>query len=82
MLASNIPPSSKPCSSCGAYGGSQHQFSCQPGRRIKQGRFRRAARDARRSAVILEYRRIQDSLISGLDDPEPLAQHAFANARI
>ena len=68
MHASNTEISTKPCPSCGAYGGSQHQFSCQPGRRIKQGRFRGAVRDARRSAAILEYRRIQDSLISGVKD--------------
>ena len=35
MLASNTPPITKPCSSCGACGGSQHQFSCEPGRRIE-----------------------------------------------
>jgi len=58
----------KPCPSCGAYGGSQHQFSCEPGRRIKQGRFRHAARDARTSAAILEYQRIQDFMISGVKD--------------
>ena len=54
------------CRSCGAYGGTQHQFSCQPGRRIKQGRMRHAARDARTSAAILEYARIQEDLISAL----------------
>ena len=56
------------CPSCGAYGGSQHQFSCEPGRHIKQGRMRRAGRDARSSAAILEYRRIQDFLIRGVQD--------------
>jgi hypothetical protein len=66
MLASNTAVITKPCSSCGAYGGSERQFSCQPGRRIKQGRFRNAARDARTSASILEDRRIQNSLIRGL----------------
>jgi len=81
MLASNIPPITKPCSSCGAYGGSQHQFSCQPGRRITQGRFRLAARDARRSALILENRRIQDAMIASVKDPEPPQRKAPAIAR-
>jgi hypothetical protein len=54
------------CPSCGAYGGSQHQFSCQPGKRIKQGPFRHAARDARNSTAIREYARIQEELTSGL----------------
>ncbi len=71
MLAPNIPPITKPCSSCGAYGGSQHQFSCEPGRRITQGRFRDAARDAHLSALILENRRVQDEMIAGLEDAEP-----------
>ena len=75
MLASNIPVITKPCSSCGAYGGSQHQFSCQPGRRIVQGHFRRAARNARLSAVILENRRIQDAMIAGFEDT-PLSKGA------
>jgi hypothetical protein len=68
MHASTTVVSTKPCSSCGAYGGSQHQFSCQPGRRIKQGRMRGAKRDARNSAAILEYQRIQDLLIRGVED--------------
>jgi len=71
MLASNTPPITKPCSSCGAYGGSQHQFSCEPGRRIEQGPFRRAPRDARLSALVLENQRIQESMIAGLEDAEP-----------
>jgi len=71
MLAPNIPPITKPCSSCGAYGGSQHQFSCEPGRRITQGRFRDAPRDAHLSALILENRRVQDEMIAGLEDAEP-----------
>jgi hypothetical protein len=54
------------CPSCGAYGGTQPQFSCQPGRRIKQGHMRRARRDARTSAAILEQARIQEDLIRGL----------------
>jgi hypothetical protein len=81
MLASNIPVITKPCSSCGAYGGSQRQSSCQPGRRIKHGRFRHAARDARRSALILENRRIQDSMIAGLVDADPSNDKVCASAR-
>ena len=68
MLASNIPAITKPCSSCAAYGGTGCRFSCQPGRRIEQGHFRRAARNARLSGVILENRRIQDAMIAGLED--------------
>jgi hypothetical protein len=68
MHASTTVISTKPCPSCGAYGGSQHQFSCQPGRRIEQGPMRGAARDARNSAAILEYRRIQDFMIRGVQD--------------
>ena len=71
MLASNIPPTTKPCSSCGAYSGSQPQSSCEPGRRIKQGRFRSAPRDAQLSALVLENQRIQESMIAGLEDAEP-----------
>jgi len=81
MLAANIPVITKPCSSCGAYGGSQRQSSCQPGRRIKQGRFRRATCDARRSALILENRRIQDSMIAGLVDADPSPSQVCASAR-
>ena len=81
MLAPNIPPTTKTCSSCGAYGGSQRQFSCQPGHHIEQGRFRGAARSARRSALILENRRIQDSMIAGVEDAEPSQRQVFANAR-
>jgi hypothetical protein len=71
MLASNIPPTTKPCSSCGAYSGSQRQFSCEPGRRIEQGHFGRAPRDARLSQLVLENERIQESMIAGLEDAEP-----------
>ena len=81
MLAPNIPPTTKPCSSCGASGGSLCGFSCQPGRRITQGRFRLAARDARRSALILENRRIQDAMIAGVKDPEPPQRQDAAIAR-
>ena len=81
MLASNIPVITKPCSSCGAYGGTQRQSSCQPGRRIKQGHFRRAARNARLSALILENRRIQDAMIAGLEDVPPSKSPAAAIAR-
>jgi len=81
MLASNIPAITKPCSSCGAYGGSQPQFSCQPGRPIEQGHFRNAARDARLSANVLENLRIQDAMIAGVTDPEPTQSQALAIAR-
>ena len=81
MLASNIPPITKPCSSCGAYGGSQRQFSCEPGHRITQGSFRGADRSARLSALILENRRVQDEMIAGVEDPEPSQRQVFANAR-
>ena len=81
MHASNTEISTKPCSSCGAYGGSQRQFSCEPGRRITQGRFRDARRDAHLSALILENRRIQDSMIAGVEDAEPSQRQVFANAR-
>jgi hypothetical protein len=53
------------CRSCGAYDNSQHQ-SCQPGRVVKQGRTRRAARDRRTSALILENARIQEYLLRGV----------------
>ena len=82
MLASNTPPITKPCSSCGAYGGSQHQFSCEPGRRIEQGRFRFAPRDARLSALILENQRIQDAMIAGVNDPQQPQCRAFTVAQI
>ncbi len=71
MLAPNIPPTTKPCSSCGAYSGGRRQFSCEPGRRIEQGPFRRAPRDARLSALVLDNQRIQESMIAGLEDAEP-----------
>jgi hypothetical protein len=81
MLAPNIPPITKPCSSCGAYSGSQSQFSCQPGRHVEQGHFRDAARDARLSALILENRRIQEFMIGGLEDTPLSNRQYFANAR-
>jgi hypothetical protein len=81
MLASNIPPITKPCSACGAYGGSQRQFSCQPGHHIEQGRFRGAGRDARLSALILENRRIQDEMIAGLARAERSQRRVLAKAR-
>jgi hypothetical protein len=82
MLTSNIAVITKPCSSCGAYGGTDCQFSCQPGRRITQGHFRGAPRSACLSALILENQRIQDSLIAGVtDSPSPQPQ-AVTIARI
>jgi hypothetical protein len=50
------------CVSCGAYGNSQHRPTCQPGRVIKLGHMRRAARDARISATVRAQARLQDSL--------------------
>ena len=81
MLAPNIPPTTKACSSCGAYGGSQRQFGCQPGHHIEQGRFRGAARSARRSELILENRRIQDEMIAGIARAERSQRQDAANAR-
>ena len=81
MLAPNIPPITKPCSSCGAYGGSDRQFSCDPGHHITQGSFRGAARSAHLSALILENRRIQDSMIAGLEHAERSQRQVAANAR-
>ena len=81
MLAPNIAITTKPCTSCGAYGGSQRQFSCEPGRRITQGRFRDARRDAHLSALILENRRVQDEMIAGVEDAEQSQRQVFANAR-
>jgi hypothetical protein len=81
MLTSNIAVITKPCSSCGAYGGSQCQFSCQPGRRITQGHFRGATRSAFLSALILENGRIQDAMIAGVTDPEPPQRQAVTIAR-
>ncbi len=82
MLAPNIAVITRPCSSCAVYGGGQCQFSCQPGRRIKQGHFRGAPRSASLSALILENQRIQDSLIAGVtDSPSPQPQ-AVTIARI
>lgn len=51
------------CRSCGAYGNSQHGFSCQQGRRVMQGRMRRAARGQRTSATVVTQMRLQDSLV-------------------
>ncbi len=71
MHASNTEISTKPCSSCGAYSGGQRQFSCEPGRRIEQGPFRRAPRDARLSELVRENQRIQESMLASLEDAEP-----------
>ena len=66
MLARTTDSLTTPCRSCGAYGGSQHAFTCQPGRTYKLGRSRRAARDRRLSALVLENQRIQAELIRNL----------------
>ena len=66
MLAINMPPSAPPCRSCGAYGGSQHGFSCQPGKHIQQGHMPRAPRDERLSALVRVQLELQDALIAGL----------------
>ena len=66
MHALDSASRTNPCRSCGAYGNSQHQFSCQPGRSVTQGPMPRAARDRHTSAAIREYARVEDSLIRQL----------------
>jgi len=65
MLAINLPPSAPACRSCGSSSGSGHQFSCQPGRVVKQGPFRGAASGARTSAAVRANARIQGALARG-----------------
>ena len=55
------------CASCGAYGNSQHAFTCDPERtaavRFRLGRMRRVRRDTRLSAAASAYERHQERLI-------------------
>jgi hypothetical protein len=54
------------CSSCGAYGASQHRPTCEPGRRFGIGHMRVARRDSRTSAIALAHQRLQQSLARDL----------------
>jgi len=54
------------CVSCGAYGGSQHRPTCQPGKKFKLGRSRRARHDARASWAVREKERVELELIGDL----------------
>lgn len=62
MLTYNTVIRAAACRSCGAYGTSQHGFSCQPGRVVKQGRMRRAALDRRTSTAARAQARLQNAL--------------------
>lgn len=66
MFTLHTTISAAACRSCGAYGNSQHAFSCCPGRSIKLGHMRHNARDRRTSAAVRTNQRIQASLIRGL----------------
>ena len=54
------------CASCGAYGGSQHQPTCNPGKKFKLAPSRRAHQDAVNSNAFLVKDRIELQLIRNL----------------
>jgi hypothetical protein len=68
MLAFITTTRAAACRSCGAYGVSQHQPTCEPDRQrlVKLNPSRRAPRDARTSAAIRARDRVQDSAIHGV----------------
>ncbi|MCA1644326.1 MAG: hypothetical protein LC797_02270 [Chloroflexi bacterium] len=66
MFAFDFPTRAAACRSCGAYGNTKCSSTCQPGRVIKLGHPRRAARDARNSAAVRAQARVQQSLVRRL----------------
>jgi hypothetical protein len=52
------------CRACGAYGGTQHRPTCQPGRHFKLGHVRSA--DGKTSAAMRALVRHQDNLVREL----------------
>jgi hypothetical protein len=82
MAVRNATTSSGACPACGAYGNSQHRPTCQPGRRLKLGRMRRARRDSRTSWAARVHAQGQRALLRGLLPDEArtarrdLAEHA------
>jgi hypothetical protein len=54
------------CRSCGAYGGTPHRPTCQPGRRFKLGRFRGLRRSSRRSAAVVARTNVDRLMLRGL----------------
>jgi hypothetical protein len=66
MPARQLTTSLGACRACGAYGNSDHPWTCQPGRRLKLGRMRRGRRDSRTSWAARVYARTQDAAIRAL----------------
>ena len=66
MPARQLTTSLGACRACGAYGNSDHPWTCQPGRRLKLGRMRRARRDSRTSWAARVYAQGQRALLRGL----------------
>jgi hypothetical protein len=51
------------CAACGAYGGSSHRPTCEPGRRIQLQSNWSILRDSRLSATVRDYMKYERWLI-------------------